>query len=296
VAAVFSSGAAATITNAGAITASGATGADIEAGGNLTNNAGGSISGTSFGVFMSGGGTITNAGSIAGGSYAVDFTTNAANRLVVDPGAVFTGGVNGGSGTLELASGSGTISGVDTGSFRNFQGLAVDSGGSWTLGGANTVANVLNNGSLTIGSSLIASSAVDPNSTGVFNLGSGSIFEVAADTGTQSLINFLGSSKLVVDNATSFGTNVGTPSYAGPQLQSFVAGDTIDLKNFGFAGASVNYNSATGVLQVSNGASQAASFEFQTSSLGAGSFHAASDGSNGILITHAFVGRGHGAL
>ena len=53
------------------------------------------------------------------------------------------------------------------------------------------------------------------------------------------------------------------------------------------AGATLNYNSSTGILQVSNGASQVASLDFQNSSLGSGTFHAASDGVKGIFITHA---------
>ena len=48
--------------------------------------------------------------------------------------------------------------------------------------------------------------------------------EVAAALGTQTHMNFLGSSELLIDSAASFGVNVGSTSYAGPQLQSFVAG------------------------------------------------------------------------
>ena len=53
---------------------------------------------------------MTTAGTISGGSYAVDFTASATNRLVVDPGAVFVGKVtanSGGTNTLELAAGTG---------------------------------------------------------------------------------------------------------------------------------------------------------------------------------------------
>ena len=99
-------------------------------GGTLTNNSGGSITGNSFGVFLSGGATVTNAGTISGGSYAVDFTASATNRLIIDPGAVFVGNVtanSSGTNTLELAGGSGTgsIGGVGT-TFKHFQTLAVD--------------------------------------------------------------------------------------------------------------------------------------------------------------------------
>jgi hypothetical protein len=287
VAGVFSGGGTATITNSGTISATGAAALDIEGGGSITNNAGASISGSAFGVFMSGGGTITNAGTMSGGTYAVDFASSAANRLVVNPGAVFNGAVGGGGGTLELASGTGAVGGIGTGTFYNFQALAVDAGGTWTLNGANTAPSVLDNGTLAIAGSLVVSSAVDPSSTGLFQLGSGATFDVAADVGTQSRMSFLASSELLIDNAATFGANVGTSSYTGPQLQNFVSGDTIDLKSFGSAGVTLNYDASTGVLQVASGSSQLASLDFQNSSLGSGAFHAATDGATGILITHS---------
>jgi hypothetical protein len=92
---------------------------------------------------------------------------------------------------------------------------------------------------------------------------------------------------LVIDNAAAFGTNVGSASYVGPQLDGFVSGDTIDLKNFAAAGVTLNYNASSGVLQVANGSSQVASLKFQTSSLGSGIFHDTGDGAGGILITHS---------
>ncbi len=291
VAGVFAQGGAATLSNAGSISATAGAAADIEGGGSITNLAGATISGSAFGVFLTGGsGTVTNAGTISGGSYAIDFAGSATNRLVVDPGAVFTGKVLGGNGTLELASGTGSIGGVGTGSFNNFQVLAVDAGATWTLNGANIAPTVLDNGTVSIAGSLDVSTAVDPNSTGLFQLGSGSTLEVAAAAGTATQVNFQNSSELIIDNAALFGTNVGTASYAGSQLQDFVPGDKIDLKNFSSAGVTLSYNASTGLLQVSNSANQVASLDFQTSSLASSSFAAASDGATGILITDPPIG------
>ncbi|MBV9113478.1 MAG: hypothetical protein JOY67_11725, partial [Hyphomicrobiales bacterium] len=286
--------AAGTVTNSGHITgsAAGSTGIDFADGGILTNNSSGTISGKSYGVFLSGAaGTVVNAGTISGGGYAINFTGSATNRLIVDPGAVFAGTVtanSSGTNTMELASGSaaGSTGGVGT-AFKGFRTLAVDSGAVWTLAGANAVQTLLDNGTLNIAGSLTASSAVDPASTGLFQIQSGASLEVAADTGTKTQISFLGSSKLIADNVSSFGTNVGTASYAGPLLENFVNGDTIDLKHFSSSAVTLSYNPTTGLLQLSNGSSQHASLAFQASTLGSSSFQTASDGAGGTLITTA---------
>ena len=252
-------GGAGTLVNTGHITATGGAGADIEGGGSVTNNAGGNITGSTIGVFMSGSAnTVTNAGTISGPTYAVDFTGSGTNRLIVDPTAVFTGKVAANStaaNTLELAIGTGSISSVGT-SFSNFQTLAVDAGGSWTLNGANITTSVLDAGALDIAGTLSAST-----------------------------IAFQGTSQLLIDNAATFGTHVGTPLYTGPQLQGFVSGDKIDLKNISSVGVTLSYNSTTGLLQVTNGASQVATLDFQNTSLGSGFFDATTDGGTGTFIT-----------
>ena len=149
-------GSAGTVVNSGSIAATSGFGIDLRGSGSVTNATSASITGT-VGVYMRSGGTLTNAGTIEGtGGRAVYFVFGANDRLVVDPGAVFSGGVifnPGGSNVLELASGdrTGTLSGLGT-SFVNFGAVAVDSGASWSLTGANTVAagtTLTDNGTLT---------------------------------------------------------------------------------------------------------------------------------------------------
>ena len=85
------------MTNNGGISASGtgSAGVDLADGGTLTNNSTGSITGNSFGVFITGAaGTVTNKGSIAGGKY--DGVVLAKGGSVTNvAGATVTGGSNG---------------------------------------------------------------------------------------------------------------------------------------------------------------------------------------------------------
>ena len=118
----------------------------------LTNAAGGIIRGGQAGLYVGAGGTVVNAGTIAisgtgTGTAAAVFREGAANRLVVVPGAVFTGSVDGGNtigsriaSTLELGSGAstGTFSGLGT-QFTDFAQVTVDAGASWAFSGPNTV-------------------------------------------------------------------------------------------------------------------------------------------------------------
>jgi hypothetical protein len=80
--------------------------------------------------------TVENAGTIIGhGGTAVQFGI-ANDRLIVDPGAVFVGTVDGagGSDVLELAAGTGnkTLSGLGT-SFANFETVVFDANAGWTV-------------------------------------------------------------------------------------------------------------------------------------------------------------------
>jgi hypothetical protein len=313
--AIFGYGAAVNIDNSGQIVSTFDDGIGLFGGGSVINRAGGviraptgggygpagvyipsgsasiinygSISGQ-YGVYFGAAGTVENAGTISGTSSAVDFaTSSSANRLIVDPGAVFNGSVKGNGGVLELTAGTSSIGLIGSSAFSNFQTLTDDASGLWTLTGGNVIANVTDNGSLFIAGSLDVSAAVGAASTGQFDLQTGSSLEVAADTAAHSQVDFLGASQLAIDNAALFGTGVGGSSYAGPLLENFAAGDTIDLHGFVAAAAALLYNPANGLLQITNGASQVATVDFQNSTLGTGSFSFASDGNGGILVKHS---------
>lgn len=304
VAGVLVQGGSATLTNSGTVkaTSQGGAGADIESGGDITNNSGASLSGSAYGAFLTGGsGTVTNAGTISGATYSVKFSDTGTNRLVVKPSAVFVGAVGGGasaSNTLELAGGTGSVAGLSGGSgtvtqngqswsFTQFGSLVFDAGGAWQLDGSDSAATLGNNGTLDVKSSLDITGAIDPASTGLFKIDGGATLEVAAALGGGTQMQFMSNSNLVIDAAGSFGTGVSSASYAGPLLEGFNAGDTIDIKNFSAAGSVLSYDGSTGIMQLSNGAAQSASLHFLASSVGNGSFQVAGDGASGVLIRNA---------
>lgn len=114
----------------------------LEAGGDesVSNQAGGTITG---GVALDAGGIVLNAGVIEGASNgpAVRFLTNTAPvRLIVDPGAVFIGNISAASGnsnTVELAvgtGGTGTLGNFGS-TITNFNTLVFDSGANWAISG-----------------------------------------------------------------------------------------------------------------------------------------------------------------
>lgn len=151
-----------TVVNAGTVTGTQGAGIYLLQGGTVTNQATGVIAGGTYGVFsnpaatvvntgsisgvtgvwLGGGGTLVNAGTISGNSQAVHAEHNA--TLVIEPGAVFQGAVNGvGSGTrvVELASASsaGTVGSIGTASsgaaINGFSQVKLDAGATWTLAG-----------------------------------------------------------------------------------------------------------------------------------------------------------------
>lgn len=127
------------------------------------------------------------------------------------------------------------------------------------------------------------------NAGGITGIGGATTINTTLISGDG--IALLAGGSVTIDNAEAFGTNVGDPShYAGPVLANFVAGDVIDLKDFGLqdlgiSGVRFAPLTPAGVLQVSNGPSHTADLAFTTSAVCGEHFQAQPDGGTGILIT-----------
>ncbi|MCX7380748.1 MAG: hypothetical protein NT133_04845, partial [Alphaproteobacteria bacterium] len=289
---------------------SGSTGALISgAAGNITSAAGISIFGsasanvTNFGTISgyngifstvtAGNTTVTNSGSIiaTGTAGAAILFGSGNDRLIISPGAVFTGGVFGGAGsnTIELAAAAGpagNISGIGT-NFSAFSTLVVDPAARWNTSGANTIPTIQNKGVITLTNGGTLTASIDPASTGTFMINTTTVLDVTSDTGNANFIRFLGTGTLAIEHASTFGQNVGTPGYTGPTIKNFIAGDKIDLKDVAFgAGLAFTYDAVAGLLNITLGGSGVASMRFETATLGVGTFHAVNDGSGFTLITH----------
>ena len=246
-----------TVVNAGTIAGGSASGIRL-GGGSVTNQSGGTIKDASANAPAIGGYgalTVTNAGTIDGGTVnAVQLAAGVTNRLVVDPGAVFVGGVDGGNtigaasvSTMELAGRSaGTLSGVGT-QFVDFVQTTVDTGASWTLTGGITLAagtTLTDAGTLTVTDTTIndGSIRIDPSTatfgtligTGTVAISGGSTLDVLGSVAAGETIDFGAGSNLLGINPTEFAA----------QIDGFVAGDTIELTGVtdGISAAIVNGN------------------------------------------------------
>ena len=223
---------------------------------------------------------------VGGGTLAANGLTIGAGGRLVGAGSV-TSKTVGVTGTIEAAGGTmlltGTISGTGL--------LQADAGGSMTLSapgssvGAVTGAGTI---SLSAGAGLDITASIDPASSDVFQLNTGSVLRVAADLGHSDRMSFLGASELSIDHAASFGLGVGT-SYTGPLLQHFGLGDQVLLSEFTDTGIILDYNATTGLLLVNQGAAATtvASLSFDNASLGSGAFQVGHDNSGHLLITHS---------
>ena len=154
----------------------------------MINLATGSISANTSVLIYQQGGTVINAGTLAGAD-AIMFSGSFADRVVADPGAVFGGTVQGGSGsnTLELAPGTagnaGTISAIGS-QFIGFTSLAVDAGASWVFDASDTLGSTL---------------AISDAGTMTFSEAAGSVIAVGSPlSGSDEVVVQSGAGKLVL--------------------------------------------------------------------------------------------------
>jgi len=253
-----------TVLNAGSIGGTGtyATGVVMTSGGYVTNVAGAIISGSHFGVNLSGGpGTIANAGTIAGVQAAVSFGNDDVNRLIIYPTATFVGTVNGGdaagspaTSTLELASssGAGVLTGLGS-EYIDFTQIVVDTGATWSLAGSNTIGT---------GVTLSGPAAI--------TLAAGATLDIAGTVASGETIVFGGSGATLVVESTA--------SMAGA-VAGFGTNDVIDLQ--GVAPASVSY--ASGALDYTAPGGGSATFPLALA--GVGGVQALDDGASGADVT-----------
>ncbi len=197
--------------------------------------------------------TLINFGTIEGDSGKAVAFNSSLDDLVVEAGSTFIGSINGDGGTLELGTGTGTLTGLlaagnvtvsgsmATTTFTNFGTVQVDAPASFTLAGGGLVSSgqtLIDNGTVTTTGTLTVGGALTTAGT-------------LAGTGTLSISNgtaaFNGGTSLTIALITEGGpatATVGTNmTYAGTWLQtsgtvSVNAGDKLTLTGSGdsFAG------------------------------------------------------------
>jgi len=192
---------------------------------------------------LTSGGTVVNAGTIEtnGGAGGTALTFGGGTtRLVIDPGAVFVGNVNGGAGasTLELAAGgAGVLTGLGTAKFSNFGAVVVDQGAAWSLTGSNTVAagtTLTDNGALTASGTLVNAGTVN----GPLTVAAGSTL---SDFGTiNGVVTFAGGGMLQLQ---STGAINGSVNLGGGTLD--IVGGTGTISGLTDTSGTVSANGST---------------------------------------------------
>ena len=208
-----------TFTNSGSVYASAASSSAVQfdAGGTLDNQAGGSIVNVGgAGVYVDGsaGVSITNAGTISGTYFAIDFNdagtygNTIVNTDTLDSHAQLIGGVQGSTGfyvtnNLVLNGKSDLGSAV-----YDFQGLTINKGANWVLSGDDSFSSTITDrGSLTVSASGTLS--------GDLTIGKGGV--ATFDSSYDGDVTFTGEGELELRD-----------NYTGT-ISRLVAGDSIDF-------------------------------------------------------------------
>jgi hypothetical protein len=212
----------------------------------------GLIEGSGAAIVARAGATIINAGRIDGlGGSAIDLFAGPANRLILDPGAVISGGVTL-NGALELAAGKSAAK-VNLAPFTDIRGITIDHGATWQiLGTAGAGAAVYNYGTLRAAGTATALSAIGPvYNYGLIKAGSG-IADAGGYVYNSGIVKALGASGIgIALTAPGYVINTAGASVSGASGVSLRAHS--QLYNYGAitggvtAGASgVIYNYAGG--------------------------------------------------
>ncbi len=189
-----------TVINSGSITGTGLYGINAATYATVTNNAGGSISGGVNGIFAVGGvggSSVFNAGTISGGTNAIQFT-GTGNTLTLAPGSVISGLVlGGGSDTFQLG-GTGTasfdVSQLDAAAqYRGFGTFNKIDSSVWTLTGTSTFAGAVNvnGGTLSVNGDLSSAASLTVNAGGTLG-GNGIVGDTTINGGTLAPGNSIG--------------------------------------------------------------------------------------------------------
>ncbi len=230
--------------------------------GQINGGAGGGGGTAGLGVMISGSGTVDNFGTISGGVYSVALA-GGGGLLMVETGSVLYGAVQGGGGTLELASGSGTItnlgatgtiSGSEAVTFSGFGSYRTDAGTTWTLNGAETVgshATLSDNGRVSSAGALTLSGTISGSGSltvtgGTATIAAGAAVTVATlelQAGTTTLNESLTYSGAFTEDANStltLGSNDQLVISNAVRLSGLINGDgTMSVGNASIAAFSV---------------------------------------------------------
>ncbi len=234
------------VLNAGAITGGTQSGVFLT-GGTVTNQSHGVITGNWAVAVVGAAGTVINGGTMIGtGGTAVTLPAGYANLVQVQPGAAFTGAVQGGNtigasiaSTLELAAGitAGTLAGIGS-TITNFSGIVFDPGARWDISGM--LAGFGGSVSGFAPTDTIHLTDVVANS-GTYASGELNLYDNGTPVGQIAITGSFASDSFVVDPANGItvacfaaGTRIATPD-GDAAIETLAPGQRISLANGGSA-------------------------------------------------------------
>jgi hypothetical protein len=240
----------------------------------------GMIDGTRVGIAVTAGGTITDRGMLAGGSFAVSFAAGFSDKLIIDAGSHLSGTAFGGGGVLELSPDgkkTGTIT-LANGQYEDFSTIDIAAKSIWDFAGtfiAASTISVVNNGTIAEAKSDLATfdGAISGNGT------------IAILKQELTLNGSVAAGQKIMFSGTGETLALGRPSSFTGAIESFGAGDTIDLTGIA-PGMILGTKFSKGVLTLRESAGSIALTFTSPASFGSKSFAIAQDGS-GTAITLA---------